>query len=188
MNAGDANAIACEVDTLRRDYKLERAESVACAGLSRFQDDAGLWMARGRVLILAHRLEEALESFKRAEELSTGDDKPVGWQIATLSRQREYDTAIALGAAALARFPGSATIPVALGRVYLDSSRPVAALPYLQEAADRAPDYETAFQLAVRGPRRTVPVGGGGEDRQEGHRPAPGERGDALPAGPDLRR
>jgi tetratricopeptide (TPR) repeat protein len=151
MNASDASAIACEVDTLRRDYELERAESVACAGLSRFQDDAGLWMARGRVLILAHRPEEALGSFKRAEELSTGDDKPVGWQIATLSRQREYDAAIALGTAALARFPGSATIPVALGRVYLDSSRPVAALPYLQEAADRDPDYETASSWLCAG-------------------------------------
>jgi tetratricopeptide (TPR) repeat protein len=144
MNADNGNTIACEVDALRRVYDLRGAERTARAGLGDFPDAAALWMSLGRVLILEHRPEEALTSFAAAASLSPGSEDAVAWQIAALSRQQAYDRALEAGAAALDRFPDTTAIRVALGRVYLDSSRPRKALAYLREAVGRAPGEESA--------------------------------------------
>lgn len=143
MNADEAAVLAQKSDGLRRDCDQAQAEKVARDGLRRFPDSADLQMALGRALVVAHRFDDALAAFSRAAELAPERDRPVAWQIATLSKQRTYDKAIALESAALARFPDSALIRVALGRVYLDSSQPGEAIRYLEEASEKAPGNET---------------------------------------------
>jgi tetratricopeptide (TPR) repeat protein len=143
MDSDEADVLACKADVLRRHCETAEAEQVARAGLERFPDSVGLRMALGRVLVVTHRLDEAFTEFSRADEIAPGHDRAVAWQIATRSVQRQYDEAISLEPAALARFPDSAHVRVALGRVYLDSSRPRQALPYLAAASALSPGNET---------------------------------------------
>jgi tetratricopeptide (TPR) repeat protein len=143
MDADEAGGLAREADGLRHYCELTQAERVARAGLRRFPDSADLHMALGRVLLVTHRFDAALMAFSQAAELAPEHDRPMGWQIATLSQQRLYQEAISLGNVALARFPDGAHVRIALGRVYLDSSRPQQAIRYLAEASVKAPGDET---------------------------------------------
>jgi tetratricopeptide (TPR) repeat protein len=151
MNVDAAGAIASEVDARRRAYELEQAEDMARAALLRFPDNPGLLMSLGRVLVLEHRLDEAFAIFTAAADRAPGDDGPAGWQVATRTRGRHYAEALRLGTAALARLPGSVTIRVAIGRVYLDSSRPGQALEYLRAAVNDAPDDAQAADWLCAG-------------------------------------
>jgi len=143
MSADEAAVLAQKSDDLRRYCEQAQSEKMARNGLRRFPDSADLQMALGRALVVAHRLDDALMAFSRAADLAPGQDRPIAWQIATLSKQRKYEKAIAAGSAALTRFPDSALIRVALGRVYLDSSRPRQAIGYLADASVKAPGNET---------------------------------------------
>jgi tetratricopeptide (TPR) repeat protein len=145
MMASSEVELAQQVDTLRRCYELPEAESMARSALKRFPKGVELLIALGRVLLTVHRLADAVTIFEQAVELAPGDDRPVAWKIAALSRQYSFAAAIATGTDALEHHPGSVLIRVALGRVFLDSSRPQDARAYLAEAATIAPADETAL-------------------------------------------
>src|SRR6202000_1395705 len=122
----NACELAGKVDGLRHRQELEEAKRVAFEGLEIFRDAPCLHIALGRVWLLDHKPRLALDSFTAAAVSAPDIDMPVAWQIAALSRQRQYPEAISLGTAALGpgRFPDSVPIRVALGRVFLDSSQP----------------------------------------------------------------
>jgi tetratricopeptide (TPR) repeat protein len=145
MMASSEVELAQRVDALRRCYELSEAEGIARSALERFPESVELLIALGRVLMAAHRLADAVTIFEQAVKLASGDDRPVAWRIAALSRQYSFAAGIAAGTDALEHHPGSALIRVALGRVFLDSSQPQEALVYLAGAAAIAPADETAL-------------------------------------------
>lgn len=145
-NGLSACELAGKVDGLRHRQELEEAKRVAFEGLETFPDAPGLHIALGRVWLLDHKPRLALGSFTAAAVSAPDIDMPVAWQIAALSRQRQYPEAISLGTAALGpgRFPDSVPIRVALGRVFLDSSQPSLAEKHLEDAARMAPGDDEA--------------------------------------------
>jgi tetratricopeptide (TPR) repeat protein len=151
VDGADASERAGEIDALRRRFELEQAETAADDAVARFPRSAELRMARGKVLVAARRMEDALAEFARAAELAPGDDRPVGWQVGTLSRQYDHVGAIELGQGALARFPHGAIIRVALGRVRMEWSRPAKAVEYFQDAVRLAPADDTGRSWLAAG-------------------------------------
>jgi tetratricopeptide (TPR) repeat protein len=122
------------VDELRRRYKIADAEATAREALRENPANAELWIALGRVLTAMRQYQSAQQAFDEATRLAPADDCGVAWQIATLSKLRRYDEAITRATVALNEFPQSAIIRVALGRVYLDSSRPKDSIGYFRDA------------------------------------------------------
>ena len=131
--------LACQIDERRRRYEMSEAESSAREAIARFPDSVELSITLGRVLLATHRAAEAAQVFLGAEQLAPSDDRPPAWRIAALSRQRMFGEAIAAGGEAVDRFPDSPIIRVALGRVFLDSSRPEQALEHLANTASVQP-------------------------------------------------
>ncbi|MEV4564457.1 tetratricopeptide repeat protein, partial [Nonomuraea sp. NPDC049419] len=125
---------ARRVDALRRRYELTEAETLARRSLDQNGDDPGLLIAWGRLLLATHRPDQALATFRRAEELDADHPRAVAWQIATLSRDRRTADAATLAETALRRFPTSALVHVAAGRALLDSSRPQDAVRHFADA------------------------------------------------------
>jgi tetratricopeptide (TPR) repeat protein len=144
VNAWEIAKLVDSVDSARSRDEMRTAEEQALAGLDRFPDSADLLVAYGRVLFATHRVHEALKVFTQAGELAPEDDRPVAWQVAAYAREFDLTTAIATGHSALERFPDSVLIRVALGRAYLDSSRPKDALVPLVDAIRISPEDETA--------------------------------------------
>jgi tetratricopeptide (TPR) repeat protein len=151
MNGEDPGGRAREVNALRRRFELERAETAANEAVECFPGSAELRLARGKVLVAARNMDGALAEFVRAAELAPGDDRPVGWQVGTLSRSYDHVGAIERGRSALERFPHGAILRVALGRVRLEWSRPAKAVEHFREAARLAPGDETALSWLAAG-------------------------------------
>ncbi|WP_170322045.1 tetratricopeptide repeat protein, partial [Acrocarpospora pleiomorpha] len=143
--ASSEDELVRQVDALRRRFKLTQAEAVIRSALNKLPGSDGLWIALGRVLLSAGRTTDAADAFKKAEELCPQNDRPLAWQIATLSRQRHYTEAIKIGTIARDRFPSSLHINIALGRTFRDFSRPLEALDSFSEATRVAPADATAL-------------------------------------------
>jgi tetratricopeptide (TPR) repeat protein len=127
------------MDEHRRRHEMPEAEATAAEAVARFPDSVDISIAYGRILLLTYRAEEAAQVFLRAEQLAPQNDRPAAWRVAALSRQRLFDEAIAAGIKATQRLPNSSLVRVALGRVFLDSSRPEQALEHFARAATTAP-------------------------------------------------
>jgi tetratricopeptide (TPR) repeat protein len=127
------------MDEHRRRHEMPEAEATAAEAVARFPDSVDISIAYGRILLLTYRAEEAAQVFLRAEQLAPQNDRPAAWRVAALSRQRLFDEAIAAGIKATERLPNSSLVRVALGRVFLDSSRPEQALEHFARAATTAP-------------------------------------------------
>jgi tetratricopeptide (TPR) repeat protein len=151
MNGADPGGQAREIDALRRRFELEQAETAAAEAVDCFPDSAELRLAHGKVLVAARQMDDALAEFVRAAELAPEDDRPVGWQVGTLSRQYDHVGAIERGRAALERFPHGAILRVALGRVRMEWSRPAKAVEYFRDAARLAPEDETVLSWLAAG-------------------------------------
>lgn len=120
----------------RQRFEFGAAAVTAARAVSEFPLSAGAHVALGCALLSAHRLDEALESFRAGDRLAAGREDALAWQIAALSRQRNFEEAEQLGRTACTeRFPAGVLVRISLGRVYLDSSRPAEAVPLLAEAA-----------------------------------------------------
>jgi tetratricopeptide (TPR) repeat protein len=112
--------------------------------------DVSLRIAYGRVLLADGQFKEAREEFSRAADSAPDDLRPVAWRVAAYSRECDFDTAFREGDRALAVFAGSAEILIAVGRAYLDASRPRDARSYLEKAVTLAPlDHVAAGWYAV---------------------------------------
>jgi tetratricopeptide (TPR) repeat protein len=131
--------LARQMDEHRRRHEMPEAEATAAEAVARFPDSVDISIAYGRILLLTYRAEEAAQVFLRAEQLAPQNDRPAAWRVAALSRQRLFDEAIAAGIKATQRLPNSSLVRVALGRVFLDSSRPEQALEHFARAATTAP-------------------------------------------------
>ncbi|MER5262569.1 tetratricopeptide repeat protein [Actinosynnema sp. NPDC002837] len=133
---------AAEIDRLRRQGELDRAE--ALAGHDHSADDTDLRIVRGRLSLARHRYDEALALF------ADDDDRLLAWRVATLSRTYRDDEAFAVAAEAITRYPDSVPLRLALGRAHLDAWRPREALAAFTEARRLAPDdWRTTGWLAV---------------------------------------
>ncbi|NUT50412.1 MAG: tetratricopeptide repeat protein, partial [Saccharothrix sp.] len=124
---------AAEIDRLRREGELDRAEALIEQAHSP-DADVDLLVARGRVLLARHRHDEALSVF------AGDDDRVIAWRVATLSRAFRADEALAVATEASERHPGSVPLLLALGRVHLGSWRPRDALAAFTEARRLAPE------------------------------------------------
>jgi tetratricopeptide (TPR) repeat protein len=145
--AEEEATLVARVDALRRRFELPEAEKTGREALARFPDSAEVVIALGRVLLATHRPTEAAALFART---GTSDDRIMAWRIAALSRSRAYDEATTLGSAACKRFPASAAVRVALGRVWMDRSHHEAALPFFADALAVAPDDLRAACWQIR--------------------------------------
>src|SRR5271166_4791570 len=145
IEPGGEVKLARQVDMFRRHHEMAEAEAAARDAVRCFPNAAAPLVALGRVLLATQRAAEAARVFSRAEQVARGDDHPTAWRIAALSRQRLYGEAIELGDDALDRFPRSALIRVALGRVFLDSGRPGQAMQYFVDGSAVDPNNVTAI-------------------------------------------
>ncbi|MBV9011606.1 MAG: tetratricopeptide repeat protein [Pseudonocardiales bacterium] len=132
-------ALAEHVNLLRRRFEIQEAETIARDGLQRFPGSADVIIAFGRILLATYRYEDAVKIFSQAGAV-LDDDRLSAWRIAALSRLRVYDEAHSVGVDALEKFPNSSLIRIAIGRTYLDSSRPREALQCFSEASTVAPE------------------------------------------------
>jgi tetratricopeptide (TPR) repeat protein len=72
------------------------------------------------------------------------DVRPVAWRIAAHSLECRFEDALEEGKQALVKFGERAEILVAVGRVYLDASRPREALEHIERAVAAAPKNHVA--------------------------------------------
>jgi tetratricopeptide (TPR) repeat protein len=136
-----------EANELRRRFEMPEAEAIAAQATKEYPASAAAHLALGRILLATRRLDAALTEFTKASNLAPGDEQAPAWRIAALSRQRKYDEAVALGHAACAdAYPESVLVHIALGRVYLDSSRPIEAIHWLSRATELEPDDMKAIR------------------------------------------
>ena len=143
--------LARQLDEHRRRYEMPEAEATADEAVARFPDSVDISIAYGRILLLTYKAEEAAQVFLRAEQLAPQNDRPAAWRVAALSRQRLFDEAIEAGIKATERLPNSSLVRVALGRVFLDSSRPEQASEHFAQAAAREPHDMSAINWHAAG-------------------------------------
>jgi tetratricopeptide (TPR) repeat protein len=143
VRAADALAadLTAKAELHLRRFELAEAEAAASRAAEEFPASARTQLVLGRILLATHRLDAGLARFREARRLDPGWEDALAWQIAALSKQRKFDEAVALGKMACTdNFPDGALVRVALARVYLDSSRPLDALPFLAKATELEPD------------------------------------------------
>lgn len=117
---------------------IDEAES---AGLA----SAEAMIARGRVESSRGVLAEALTLFESAAELDPELPEALAWRIAGLSRMYRFEEAHQLADEGRERFPESAAVGVATGRLYFDQDRPVEALEEFDGVLERHPEDEEAL-------------------------------------------
>ncbi|WP_204053506.1 tetratricopeptide repeat protein, partial [Microbispora rosea] len=135
--AGEADAdIFAKIGDLRQCGDIANALLLAQNVYSNAPKSAQAFIELLHCLMAAHRESEGLQLLTQKAKDRQVSDQLLALHIAVLSRLRRFEEAIAIGCDAIKEHPEWRLVWIALGRTFLDSSRPTEALQYIVEARD----------------------------------------------------
>jgi tetratricopeptide (TPR) repeat protein len=149
MTVGDERDDLAAADRLRRRCEFEAVEEALRAAAAAGADLSAVEIASGRLEMDRDDFTAAVTRFEKAAALDPERAEAVGWQVAALSRLCRFADARAVAVAGLKRFPGSAPLGVALGRLYFDEERRADALEEFERVLARHPEDDNALEWRI---------------------------------------
>jgi tetratricopeptide (TPR) repeat protein len=127
--------------------RLEEAETLARAALSRFPLVGKLWLDYAQVCQGLHKSEERLEALRRAFLLAPGWPMAAQALAEALAEQGEHDEAVTVWELAVPRNPLEGVVHGMLANCLWEAGRATEALHRVQLALKHDPDYDWAWNV-----------------------------------------